>query len=73
MIDQGNVGRIFQKEDGSLWEMISYCEQPTATMRKVGTQEKVGGAIGSMNLTGFTLVDRQVEDLVRRVVRQVER
>lgn len=55
-----DVGKYYirvDREDGfeisDPWQMISYCESPTATLRNVRTFETVSGAIGCLNLQPF--------------------
>ena len=70
MINSESVGKIFVDEKGEIWQLISYCQYPTATMKKVGTEETVGGATNSLNLSKFKLADPEVEKTVKKVMRQ---
>lgn len=39
--------------DGKVWQLVLYCEHPTATFECLETQERRGGAVGSPILEGF--------------------
>lgn len=52
-MNQDDVGMFFTTTGEDIWELIIYCEYPTATLRNLKTGERVGGAIGSPNLQPF--------------------
>ena len=68
-----DVGKFFTDSYGDVWQMISSCDQPTATMQKVGSNERVGGAIGSLNLCQFDLIqDENAQKLLKKAISQTE-
>lgn len=72
IIDAFTVGKYFEHEDGSIWQLIGYCKSPTATMKKVGSNVQRGGAIGCPNLDGFTRLDEDQERIVETIEKQKE-
>ena len=48
-----DVGKYYTTDGKDLWQLVSYCRDPTATMQNVRTEQKVGGAIGCLNLQPF--------------------
>ena len=53
-----DVGQYFVKEDDKnaikeIWMMCSFCEYPSAILENVRTKERVGGAVGCLNLQPF--------------------
>lgn len=62
-----DVGTIWQKDDGSVWRLISYCEHPTATWQRIDEKPpnsiiasafwhptRISGAVGSAITDGLT-------------------
>lgn len=43
----------FWLRNGEVWTLQSYCHQPTLTMRKVGSDETVSFAVGSIKASEF--------------------
>ena len=44
---------LIRKMKEDIWQMITYCEYPTATMLNIRIGERVGGAVGCPNLQPF--------------------
>lgn len=40
---------VFRDEEGDLWEVVGLCTEPTAVVRKVGTDQKEHHVIGCLN------------------------
>ena len=53
-INSNTLGKYFRR-NGRIYRHVSYCEHPTATLKSVSgpDAQEVGGAIGSLNLSGF--------------------
>lgn len=62
--------RSLKDEQGEYWRLVSYCEYPTATMEKLGTQERIGGAVHSRNLHDFKIVDDGIQEVVDKIENQ---
>ena len=59
-----DVGSYWERDDGSLWMLQSYCGEPTVTFVKVYPQSMEspnlrGGAVGSPITSGFTRLVRE--------------
>jgi hypothetical protein len=67
-----DVGRYYRDARGDLWRLITYCEHPTATMKRVGTGEQCGGAVGSPILAEFSPIPNDDHALVETVIDQME-
>lgn len=48
-----DVGCYYTTNGEDIWRLISYCREPTATMENIRTEERVGGAVGCLNLKPF--------------------
>ena len=48
-----DVGTYWTTDKEDIWQMITYCEYPTATMLNIRIGERVGGAVGCPNLQPF--------------------
>lgn len=69
-MNKSELGQFFKDANGDLWEMITFCEQPTATLRKVGSGQKLGGAVGCMNFNDMVKV-ADPDGLIRKTLDQV--
>lgn len=58
-MDSNDVGHYFTIDGTDVWEMVSYCEYPTATMLNLKTGERKGGAVGSLLLRPFQRLVRE--------------
>jgi len=47
------VRDLFTTSGSDVWEVESFCEHPTITLRNVRTGEQCGGAVGCRNLRDF--------------------
>lgn len=65
-----NMGKFFLK-DGKYYRLISYCDQPTATLQAIGSERHIGGAIGSPNLSGFELLPDTIQNVIEDIISQV--
>ena len=60
MIGPDDINGVFQRDDGTLWRLVSYAAQPTATWEEVvpsgprGARQQVGGVVGSPLANEFT-------------------
>lgn len=70
-IDIKHVGEYFYGPDGDIYQLVTYCEYPTATMKNVGTGAKIGGAVGSRNLEGFKRLPDGHGALVEKLLNQI--
>lgn len=52
-MDEDDVGCYYTTNGEDVWQLISYCREPTATMKNLRTEERVGGAVGCLNLKPF--------------------
>ena len=48
-----DVGKLYTMNGEDVWRLISYCEHPTATLKNIETKERIGGAVGCLNLKPF--------------------
>ena len=48
-----DVGKYFTTTGEDIWELVLYCEYPTATMENIKTGDKVVGAVNSPALKRF--------------------
>lgn len=60
-MEEAQVGKYFKDKEGRIWRMISYCSSPTALMENVATGEQTGGAVGSLNLSGFSELSEEAQ------------
>lgn len=61
-VTESDVGKFFIGPDGEVWRLVMYCEYPTCTFERVNdASAKVGGAVGSPNVSGFTRLIREDE------------
>jgi len=47
------VGDLYTKTGLDVWEVKTFCENPTITLVNIRTHEKELGAIGSLNVKDF--------------------
>ena len=52
-LSKDDVSSYYTTNGEDIWQLITYCEFPTATMLNIKTGERVGGAIGSPILKPF--------------------
>ena len=52
-MDASDVSGFYTTDGCDVWRLISYCREPTATMENVETKDRVGGAVGCLNLQPF--------------------
>ena len=50
------LGSLYTIDGNDVWEVISYCNQPTVTMRNVRTNDERSGAVGCPLLSEFMLL-----------------
>jgi len=48
-----NPGDLFTTDGRDVWELVSFCELPTATVKNLRTGEVRDGAVGCLNLAPF--------------------
>ena len=48
-----DVGTYWTTDGTDIWQLITFCEQPTATMLNLKTGGRIGGAVGCLNLQPF--------------------
>ncbi len=46
-------GDLFTTDGKDVWELVSFCEVPTATLKNLRTGETTGGGVGCLNLSKF--------------------
>mgnify|MGYP001611372240 FL=1 len=56
-MNEADVGTYWTSDGEDIWQMITFCEFPTATLINLKTGEKIGGAVGSPNLKPFIKLD----------------
>ena len=65
-MEEEEVGKYYvSEENGELYQFLSYCGTPTATMMNVNTKERVRGAVGSPILKPFKKLVLEGNHLVR--------
>ena len=52
-MDVNDVSSYYTTDGEDIWRLVAYCQEPTATMENVETNERVGGAVGCLNLKPF--------------------
>ena len=52
-MNKDDVGKYYTTDGEDIWQLITYCPEPTATMENIRTKERVGGAVGCLNLKPF--------------------
>ena len=52
-MNNNDVSKYYTTNGKDIWQLIIYCEYPTATMKNLETGERVGGAVGCLNLKPF--------------------
>lgn len=52
-MNEEDVSKFFTTNGEDIWRLISYCREPTATMENIITKERIGGAVGCLNLEPF--------------------
>jgi hypothetical protein len=65
-----DVGTYWLRQDGSVWRLISYCDQPTVEWEFVGGPprlsahpgERIGAAVGSLITKEFTRLIREDQE-----------
>ena len=63
-VTAADVGTWWERDDGSLWMLESYCAEPTVTFRRVypvgpTNDDRRGGAVGSPITAGFVKMVRE--------------
>jgi hypothetical protein len=46
-------GDLYTRDGKDVWEVFTYCELPTITMKNIRTGELVGGAVGCRLMAPF--------------------
>jgi hypothetical protein len=69
-MNEKSVGKMFMNEHGEVFQCVSYCENPTITFRRLGTEEQVGGAVGSLNVRSMVQLHGDEDTLVRQMIKQ---
>ena len=46
-------GDLYTTDGKDAWEVESFCESPTITLRNLRTGERAGGAVGCLNVSQF--------------------
>jgi len=46
-------GDLYTTDGKDVWEIESFCEHPTVTLKNVRTGERIGGAVGCRNVADF--------------------
>jgi len=52
-MNEKDIGKYYTTNGEDIWQLISYCREPTATMVDIRTGERIGGAVGCLNLQPF--------------------
>ena len=47
------IGQFYTTDGKDIWEVESYCESPTITLKNVKTEARCGGGVGCLNLSKF--------------------
>jgi len=45
-----DVGKLFTTNGTDAWRCMSYCEHPTISFENLETKQRLGGAVGCLNL-----------------------
>jgi len=61
-ISEVDLRKPFFGYDGDVWEVQSYCSQPTVTMVNRRTGVTIGGAVGCRNLAKFVPITQGCPD-----------
>lgn len=70
-MNETKVGKYFKDKDGNIYQMVSFCAEPTATFQKVGAMPKqIGGSIYSPNVTQFTQLSEQEQEITQKLYNQ---
>ncbi len=50
---ENDIGSFYTTGKHDVWELVSFCPDPTAMLRNLKTGEEIGGVIGCLNLEPF--------------------
>ena len=51
---EADLGEFYVDADGNVWQLVSYTDQPTATLRRIDDPDvRVSGVVGSPILQPF--------------------
>ena len=53
MINSNDVGKFFTTTGEDIWQLMSYCSEPSATTVNIRTGERAGGAVSSLVIQPF--------------------
>ena len=57
-LNETTLGRYFVDERGEVWQHITFCERPTASLRRVNDDAiRVGGAVGAPIFDGYVMLE----------------
>ena len=71
-MNEDDIGKYFSNADGSVWQMETYCEYPTAQFRKIGSEEKRTLTVGSLNASVFKKIDENMQNTIKTVDTQYQ-
>jgi hypothetical protein len=64
-------GDLFTTDGRDVWEIVSFCEHPTVTLKNVRTGETTYGAVGCRNLANFVPL-RPAEPIIGKIYGGIE-
>lgn len=52
-MNEKDIGQFYTTNGEDIWQLITFCDLPTATLENVRTGDRRGGAVGCRNLEPF--------------------
>lgn len=71
-MNSNQVGKFFTDHEGNVWQMQSFMERPSATFKKIGTDETMHGGVGCRLFEDFSEVTLEQDVVIRRLTKQFE-
>lgn len=71
-MNSDQVGKFFTDKDGNIWQMVSFIENPSTTLKKVGTEESLHGAVGCSLFEDFNEVHPSQEEIIQQMLKQTK-
>lgn len=61
-----DVGKLFTTDGKDAWRCVAYCGQPTISFENLETKDRVGGAVGCLNVRDFKpLITRSNDEVTK--------
>lgn len=73
MIKREDLGQFFTDDEGNYWQMIGWCDEPTAILKKIGTNEQhIGIPTSPYMKMKFEKLDAP-KQILEEIIEQIER